>query len=395
MCENYPAVRHAVIALSARYAYLEEISGTPKDNQDPDLALHHSTKAVTCLRESLAASYISKRTHKQVVIVTCLTLIVFVLLQGDFITARHHLISGYRLFKEWDIEEDQSAASLALRQVFAQLHVHWFFCSHSELIVNSHHSDNQVSNYRYSGVNVMNQIPQFADHISRLMLDQTTSGFHIGPASSFDRSAAEVVSKLRVVRTRLAANLIELDGLMPKDCASIRYFSLWIDIIQIKLTVAKSQRLDEKVYDDHLESFQRVAKLIRVLAGLDPSSDLTDIEISGPNFRYYILPAVIWSASKCRDWKVRQDMCSILHRRSSDDYWISATSIALKRLLDIESAGVKPGNTIPEASRAYLVNVKIQPNESKVDLWYRRPQNVSHSTHGDEGVGWEIDSIYY
>ncbi|CAG8234865.1 unnamed protein product [Penicillium salamii] len=397
MCENYPAVRHAVIAMGAWYAHLEGIPGMLEYDRDPGLALYHSTKAITCLRESLATPHISNRTHKQVVIVTCLTFIVLVLLQGDFVTARNHLISGYKLFKEWDIQEDQSVASLALRQVFAQLHVHWFFCSHSELLVKSHHNDDENSHYRYSALEVMNHILELSDHVSRLMLDQTTSGFSIGPASSFDDSAADLVSRLRVLRTRLATVLIELNGLMPKDCASVNFFSLWIDIIEIKLTVAKSQRLDEKVYDDHLERFQRIAKLIQALAGLDPDSDPgpTDIEISGPNFRYFILPAVIWSASKCRDWQVRQDMCSILRERSGNDYWISATSMALKRLLDIESAGVKPGDSIPEAARAYLVNVTIHPGQSKVELRYRRPQYVSDFTYSDEAPDWEIDSMYY
>lgn len=409
MCENYPAVRHATIAISAWHIQLERIPTSHKEDRDPRLALHHSTKAIACLRESLAREMLtphgSNRTHKQVVLVTCLIFTVLALFQGDLDSARYHLTSGYKLFKEWDVREDKDDTGLALRRAFAQMHVHWFFCSHSELFVvdaellhgeylvspNTTAALSKITPHLYSGIDQMDRVQEFSTLVSGFVLDCTTCGFDIGPASSTGRGAKAVLTKLRFCRSRLMAVLVELDGLAPEDCDSLKVFSLWIDIMEIKLAVAKSQKPDEMVYDNHLEQFQHITKLVQILAGSVSGS--SDIEFSHFKYRYCILPALLWSATKCRDWQVRRDMCSIMQKRPGDDYWTSATTVALKRLIDVESAGVKPGDIIPETARAYLVNVKIQSEESKVELRYRRPQHMSQSKHG--GDEWESDSINY
>ncbi|KAJ5479061.1 hypothetical protein N7530_004570 [Penicillium desertorum] len=404
MCENYPAVRHAMIAISAWHTQLERIPKSHKEDRDPRLTLHHSAKAIACLRESLSSHGLT-RTHRQVVLVTCLIFTVLALFQGDLYSARTHLTSGYKLFKEWDVQDDKGATGLALEQAFVQMHVHWFFCSHSELFVEDAeplHGEYQISPnttgalskitpHIYSGIDQMDRVQEFATLVSGLVLDRTTYGFDIGPASSTGRDAAAVSTKLRFCRSRLTASLIELDSLAPGDCDSLKFLSLWIDIIEIKLAVAKSQKPDEMAYDDHLEQFQNITRLVQFLAG--PGSGSSDIESSPFNHRFSILPALLWSAAKCRDWQVRRDLCSIMHSRPGDGYWLCATTVALKRLIDVESTGVKPGDIIPKAARAYLVNVNIRTDESKVKLRYRRPQYVSHSKHG--GDEWEGETMNY
>ncbi|KGO52607.1 hypothetical protein PEX1_046290 [Penicillium expansum] len=323
----------------------------------------------------------------------------------DLYSARYHLTSGYKLFKEWDVQGDNDDTALALRQVFAQLHVQWFFCSNFEIFVEHtellYGEDRRSSNttvglskdtpHLYSGIDQMDRVQEFAMFVSGLVLDLTICGYDIGPASSIGRGAKVALTKLRLCRSRLIAVLVYLDGLAPEDCDSLKLFSLWIDIIDIKLAVSKSQKPDEMVYDDHLEQFQNITKLLKTLAGLD--SGPTDIELSSFNYRHTIVPGLLWSTTKCRDWQVRRDMCYIMHMRPRDDYWLSATAVALKRLIEVESAGVKPGDIIPEAARAYSVNVKIQSEESKVELRYRRPQDVPHRKDGSDE--WEIDSMNY
>lgn len=408
MCESYPAVRHAMIAISVWHTQLERIP-SHKEDRYPRLALHHSTKAIACLRESLAqeslAPHSLNRTHKQVVLVTCLIFTALALFQGDFCSARYHLISGYRLFKEWDVQKDKGATGQALRQAFVQMHVHWFFCSHSELFVqdaellygeyqispNTTAALPKITPHLYSAIDHMECVQEFATLISDLILDRTTCGFNIGPASSTGYNATVVLIKLRLCKSRLMAVLIELDSLAAEDCETLKFFSLCIDIIGLKLAVAKSSKPDEMAYDDHLEQFRHITKLAQSLAGSGLGS--SDTESSPFNHRDAIFPALLWSAAKCRDWQVRRDLCSIMHKRPGDDYWISATTVALKRLIDVESIGVKSGNIIPEAARAYLVNVEIQHKESKVELRYCRPRYVPHSRHG--GDEWESDSMNY
>ncbi|OQD92557.1 hypothetical protein PENSOL_c040G07762 [Penicillium solitum] len=390
--------------MSAWHTQLEQIPTSFKD-QGPSLTLRHSTKAIAYLRESLAREdptpYSSRRTPKEVVLVTCLTFTLLTLFQGDLYSARRHLASGYKLFKEWDVQQDKGATSLALTQAFSQMHVYWSFCSYSELFVKD--SAQLNSEYRispittaapsnitplYSGIDQMDCVQKFSTLVSGFILDYTTCGFDIGPASSIGRGAAVVLTKLRLCRSHLLAVLVELDGLAPEDCDSLKVFSLLIDVIEIKLAVAKNQPPDEMVYDDHLEQFQHITKLARTLA--DSATGLSDIVISPFSYRYSVLPTLLWSAAKCRDWQVRRDIFYIMYKRPEDDYWASATTVALKRLIDIESTGVKPGDIIPESARAYWVNVKIQSEGSRVELRYRRPPYLKHGSHE-----WEKNSINY
>ncbi|CAG8904516.1 unnamed protein product [Penicillium egyptiacum] len=339
LCENYPAVRHATIVISAWHTQLERISTSHIEDRDPVLALHHSTKAMACLRESLAREILtphsSNRTHKQVVLVTCLIFTLLALFQGDLYSARYHLTSGYKLLKEWDVQEDKGATGLALRQGFAQMHIHWFFCSNSELFVedaellhgecrisqNSTAALSKVNPHLYSGIDQMDFVQEFSTLVSGSVLNCTTCGFDIGPTSSTGGGATVVSTKLRLCTSRLMAVLVELDGLAPVDCDSLEVFSLWIDIIEIKLAVAESPKPDEMAYDAHLEQFQHITKLVQILVGSDSGS--SDIESSPFNCRYSILPALLWSAAKCRDWQVRRDMCSIMHKRTGDDYRVN------------------------------------------------------------------------
>ena len=185
MCENHPAIRHASIAMSAWHTHMESIPF--KEDRRPSLVLQHSTKAIACLRESLAREDLhnSNHTHQQVVLVTCLTFILLTLFQGDLYSARRHLASGYQLFKCWDDQQDKSATGLAKRQAFAQMPVYWSFCSYTALFVED--SEQLNSGYRsfpnttaalskitpplYSGIDQMDLVQKFSTVASGLILD--------------------------------------------------------------------------------------------------------------------------------------------------------------------------------------------------------------------------------
>ncbi|CAI7674857.1 unnamed protein product [Penicillium palitans] len=396
MCETHPAILHASIAMGAWHTQMA-----------PSLVLLHSTKAIACLRESLARQdpYNSNRTHQQLVLVTCLTFTLLTVFQGDLYSARRHLASGYKLFKVWDDQQDQDATGIAIRQAFAQMHVYWSFCSYTALFVEdseqlnsgyptSPNTTTALSNINpplYSGIDQMDRIQKFSILVSGFILDYTPCGFDIGPANYIGHGAAVVLAKLRLCRSHLLAVLTELEGLALEDCDSLNVLSLLIDVIEIKLAVAKIQPPDEMIYDDHLEQFQHITKLAQALA--DSATGSSDVTISPFNHRYSVLPALLWSAAKCRNWQVRRDIFYITYRRPEDDDWASAATVALKRLIDMESNGVKPGDVIPESARAYWINVKIHSEESRVELRYRRPPYESHLRHGSHK--WEKNSIEY
>ncbi|KAJ5512625.1 hypothetical protein N7463_002177 [Penicillium fimorum] len=407
ICEQHPAVRHAAIAISAHHYQREQVQQSHDQNRDSLLALHHSTQAITCLRESLARELLSRdkssRTHKQVVLVACVILTTLALFQGDLSASRYHLVSGYRLFKEWNVHEDEGSTGLALRQLFAQIHVHWSICNYPELFVEDpelFHDEHWVSpnstvappkivTLPSSGIDQMHHVEQFVVVVTGLILEASPYGCHIKPASSIGRGAAVALSKLQLWRSRLMSSLIEADGLAPDDCDALKLIALWGGIIDIKLAVASSHNPNEMVYDDYLDRFQRIIKLAHAVAG----SGSNDVPLSLFVYKASVLPALLWSGAKCRDWLVRRDICSLLDEWTGKDYWISATTLSLKRLVDVESKGVKQGDIIPEAARADFVDVKIRPEESKVELRYHRPQYMMHLEN--DCIRWESVSMYY
>lgn len=409
MCEQQPAVRHAAVAMGAWHARYERNSLGITYDWDSSLGLRHSIQAIACLQESLAREIPTprgtNRTHKQVVLVTCLFFTLLALFQGEFYSARCHLISGFQLLEDWDAQADKSPTGLALRQSFAQMHVHWFFCSHSDLFLNdpelhpneswiSSHTIDALSSFvpdNYSGVVQMGRIQMFWTLVSSLILNCTIDGFDIGPANVISDEVEVIFAKVRLCRILLISVLRQLKGLTPENCDSLKVISLWIDIIQIKLDCAKSQNPDEMAYDDHLEQFRRITKTGQTL--VDSADTPSDINFSPFNYRSAIFPALLWSAAKCRDWHTRRDMLYIIQRRAGDDTWASATSVALARLIEVESRGSNPEDIIPEPARAHRVEVKIESSSSQVQLRYRRSKSASQPEHC--GDGWDRDFMEY
>lgn len=278
---------------------------------------------------------------------------------------------------------------MALRQAFAQMHVHWSFCSSFQLVfqdfprfsskywtsLNTTATPSKMSPPLYSGIDQMDLVQKFTILISRFILDYTTCGFDIGPASAIGHGMALVLTRLRLYRSHLLVVLVEWGCLAPEACDSLKIFSWLIYVIDIKLAVSKSQRTDEMVYDDHLEQFQNISELERALA--DSDTAFSDITISPFSYRYSVLPSLLWSAVKCRHWQVRHDILYLMYKRPEYEYWDSATTIALKKLIEIESAEIKLRSIVPESARAYWVSVKIQSEDFRVEIWYRRPSYES------------------
>lgn len=389
MCESHPAVCHALIAMGAWHVQFERIEMNIQEDLGPSVALRHSTKAIAYLRESIAQEHVTpyslSRAHKQAVLVTCLTLTLLCLFQGDLDSARRHLTFGHKLLKEWEDQQDKDVTSMALTQGFSQMHVHWSFCSSSEsttqfcaqlsrkhrIFLNTAANLSATSLPLCSSLYQMDLVQKFSGLVSRCILDYTTYGFNIGPASDIAHSAELVLTMLRLYRDNLHAFLVDLDCLVPENCDSLKVFSILIHIIEIKLAVAGSQHPDELVYDDHLEQFQNIAKLARTLA--DSATGLSDVAIAPFSYKCSVLPSLLWSAAKCRHWHVRRDILDIMYRLPRDDHETPATTMVLKRLIERESDGRKAEEIIPESARIYCANVSIQSEESRVELQYQRP----------------------
>ncbi|CAG7926762.1 unnamed protein product [Penicillium olsonii] len=378
ICDQHPVVCHAAIAFGAYYHHLEKSRHGEIADLESLPALYHSTKAITCLRESLArdSAALTGSTNyiqKELVIVTCALFANLAFLQGDLPAFRSHLTSGYNLLKQWEIEK-RSLSGFLLTQLFVRMRGHSAFCSNPKLLQilpddadyfhveysmlprNAVPSSN-VSETLFTPIDQLDRIWNLTSVLNGVVIHGTYSDFEVGPACSLNDHAIEISTNIQLV-LRASHNQ------PPGNNDSLKLVALWAEVIGIKVAVAQIPGSDEIAYDDHLEQFQRAAKM-----ALDLSDPGTNVERLSPMFHEVsVVPALLWIGLKCRNWLVRRDVLYILRNLAGDHFWVCATTTALSRLILLESNGVKRGEFIPKASRFDRVNVRIDRAASKVEL---------------------------
>lgn len=394
MCEEHPAVLHAAIAMGARHHQFEAVHTRQFEDRESPLTLSHSSKAIACLRDSLVREK-SSRIHKETVLVTCVILTMLALFQEDVFAARCHFLSGYRLFQEWmAVDYEKSPNGESLKQAFAQVHIHFSTCEDPRKFLENQRLISPdiakiCQNMNSPGIDESKRDSHFMMVVGwQLVKSHPGGGFSIGPACSpIGRGEVAVLSKLRLWRSQLKWAL-ENGDILQRHRDMLSLLELWSLIINIKLAVASSHEPLEVLFDDYTTHFQRAIGLAKIL--LRVSSEKVPLpelyaRISATN-------ALLWCGVKSRDWLVRNDIVSLLNACKYQGSWISATTAAVQRVIEIESNGVKQGDSIPQDARINSMNVKIVSDDAIVQLWYCKSRYRLDRKNG-HGI-WESDTVY-
>lgn len=414
MCQTQPAVRHAILAIVTQHIQSEQArigNEDKEDNEEHLLSLHHSTKAIAHLRESLAQEMSNPggptSIHRNVVLATCVIFALLSQYEGDFPAARHHLTSGWRLLQEWGVPKNQPLIGDALAETLGHLRASWVFCSHPELAslfdyeANLSHgrdferySASAAQQKTYTvlhGVpDCMEPVQQFVLVISDVIIKTHLCGFKIRPAGFIHPCGVELSAKLRLCIRRLMTSLVDPSNTAHHDCDSLTFLALWDEVINIQQAVSMRQTPEEATYDDHLEQFQRIIALARrLMPSYRRPTNLTLLQFIFTN----CLPVLLWCVCKCRDWIARREILSMFESATGHPEFIAGVALTMKRILAVESNGVKEGETIPKFSRVDGVGVWLHPNESKVVLDYRRHRYVPHLKEFRQE--WKREELYY
>ncbi|KAJ5345574.1 hypothetical protein N7452_003578 [Penicillium brevicompactum] len=381
MCEGQAAVRHAAIAMGARQRQYEAVETESVKDRESLLALSHAHKSITCLSQDLVRQE-SSRSHKETVLVSCIILTMLTLFQEDYFAARCHLQSGYQLFRDWmAIDSETSPNKEILEQAFSQLHLHFSTCVNPREFVN----DQRLVPPTLPKFNAMT--PSGDLDLTResrglmvigwqIVQSHLSGGFSIGNASSpIRRGGVAVLSKMRLWRSQL--KLSSVSGLpSQRHYDMLSLLEMWTLVLDVKMAVANSPEPSESLYDDYLPSFQRAVQLAQGLLRLEKS------EVEAPV--YYITPSVVtallWCGTKCRDWKVRHDIVSLLSGCKHQSLWASIATSCIEKLIHIESNGITQGACVPEPARVQSVTAKPLTS-SIVQLWYQKPQSELDGEH--------------
>ncbi|CAI7653629.1 unnamed protein product [Penicillium crustosum] len=351
--ESCPEVRHAVIGIGA----LHRRFSNPDSNRNDIFPIRQSTKAIACLRKTMMKGDQSDPSATEKILVTCVVLVTFALFQGDVDAVRCHLQAGTKLLWEWRKKSPKTPVACILLHTFIQLHIHWASATrlqdyldggypylqeliHDNLLDISAHADEPSKATML--VSVQCWALMFSDPVS---FDPQHTNLSRGftwdtPANKVHRFKTHVEECSALHRNTSSAT----------DLRAFMILQIQIEMIQVILASTTFSG-PETEWDSLFPHFQRVVDKAELL--LNSFNQLPDPLFS---VKEGFLANLMLCGLKCRDWTVRQKALAICKKYNRREGMFSTAEavILLQTVYDFESAGVPPGEYIPESARVPL-----------------------------------------
>lgn len=397
-CDNQPAVRHAAIGMGAlNWEFLKLRLG--RDGPlDRSVSLQQTNKAIACLRRNLKNDRMGSL-RVEVALISCIILVNVVLFQEGVDAAGRHLRSGFKLLEHYLSDNaHRSTVGPILQQVFSNSHLMWSTFTDPGAFVED---DDAAFRFpvpeRYPApMNNDEKESNFVTTLSRLVIQSNSRGFSSGPATSvLNKEPPVVLFKLRTWKSQMkGAFALRKDHVPHRDLEALTVFELWDAVLRVIFAVETQPPPREMKYDGVVETFRKAIEIAKAL--LTFSSDFSPMPVFC--IRKGVIPPLFFCAFRCRDWFIRRDALKLLQqwRKRDGVSTVSATTLVLERLVELESKGLTSADVVPEASRIESVIVEIPPRASKLHLRYRRARsseiNVMSQT---DAMPWESEWLPY
>ncbi|KAJ5593433.1 hypothetical protein N7537_010337 [Penicillium hordei] len=378
--ESCPEVRHAAIGIGA----LHRRFSNPGSNRNDIFPIRQSSKAIACLRTAMMKGHQSDPAATEKILVACVVLVTFALFQGDVDAVRCHLQAGTKLLWEWRKENIKSPVASILLHTFIQLHIHWASATrlqdyleggypylqeliHDNLVDISAHADEPSKATMLVSVQCWALI--FSDPVS---FDPQHTNLSRGftwdtPANKVHRFKTQVEECSALHRKTSSAT----------DLRAFIVLQIQIEMMQVILASTTFSGYETE-WDPLLPHFQRVVDKAEVL--LSSFNHLPDPLFS---VKEGFLGSLMLCGLKCRDWTVRQKVLAICRKynRREGMFTTAEAVLLLQTVYDFESAGIPPGENIPESARVPLAYIAEHPNLSKFNT-------KSYIRYCDRGGNW-------
>jgi len=394
--EDQPAIRHAVIGMgSMNYHFVRLRAGLLRAGPGPSLydqtfSLRQINKAIHSLQRNLIEERMG-RLRVETVLVACVVLVSTLLFQEDAISAGIHLRSGYKLLEQYLTENHKSDVAATLTRAFASVHMVWSSFNSNGALTGDQPPIPLLIPPQAKATDEIQRANDLIVTLVRLLSYQNnTYRTRMGsPGAELD--AADFVGGLLELQGQLQVYRdIHEHNLMERDLTALTILELWAELLLILVTVEIGPGPREMQFDKFLKHFQRVFQLAE--------SALMSDNIDTPAFSVNlgVIPPLCLVALKCRDPIVRQETLSLLRRsRRQEGIWSTEMiAFALQRVYDIESAGLWPGDLIPNTSRIRAVHVEMKPTEPQLFMQYHmaRACQGNDCRHRDS---WESEWLAY
>ncbi|KGO70273.1 Protein of unknown function DUF3468 [Penicillium italicum] len=378
--EFCPEVRHAAIGIGA----LHRRFSNPGSNRNDNFPMWQSTKAIACLRKAMMNSDQSDPSATEKILVACVVLVTFAMFQGDADAVRCHLQAGSKLLWEWMKKNTKSPVASVLLHTFIQLHIHW--ASASKL------QDYQKGGYPYLQELIHDNlvdISENADELSKstMLVSVQSWALIFSDPVSFDPQTTNLsrgfiwdtpANKVHRFNIQVEeCNAIHKNTASPTKLRAFTAAQIQIEMMQVILASTTFSG-SETEWDPLFPHFKRIVDLVEAL--LSNFKHLPDPWFS---VKGGFLGSLMFSGLKCRDWTVRQKALALCRKynRREGMFSTAEAAVLLQTVYDLESAGIPPGEKIPESARAPLVYIAEHPNLSKLN-----PK--SHIRYCDRDGNW-------
>lgn len=396
--EEEPAVRHAIIAISALHrSFGTKDSLALGQNDRNSFPLRQCNKAITLLRQRLQGGDYQQDSHVLTTLVTCVLFISFAFLQGDIYAASCHLRHGARLLQDsqFGSSKDVSCYGPALTDVFYHLELHWSSLKapgmatlrHEHSLVYSMAIGNPVWS---KPIHCLKDACNLLVGLAWLICENDPHDKEKDMAKEIlDKHQGAILNKLQLWKTELGTSLArEQAALSSGDCHTLAALDLWTEIIYIRVSTDRKSADGESRFDPFRSNFQRAVQIAGSILGADFGHSPTPTFCVGMG----MIPPLYLCAFRCRDWHIRREAVALLKKYNlQEGVWTSSgTAFVLERLIAIESEGLTPDDKVPEHVRIYSMRGNLLSDGSGLQLWYRRSRWGKLNENDRDDV-WETE----
>lgn len=380
ICASRPAVRHAVLALSAQHeVYLTtryDANGCNSDHASSlNLAypLKHYSKAIENLNDRISHAPGNAGVIEETLII-CLLFICFEVLHGHDAAALVHLDSGLQIFSNMysSIQrtcaelEDNTTSIAVIANIFARLDVQATCYVGSRNIQSSSipttkylsqpsftdFAENPTAAFAtlakardtlYMHIahiyHFLRSPPSALKHSRRVRTDESTTKTTKIPFQNGQFCTSEYVNIVTIQQSHLQTLrtwALTFQGLLEQTSSSISSIGrgkpvndghaeecavIWLSYLDIFIVLSTSLEPDQSAYDAYLPQFQSIVEKARAVLCPAFRKDTTEAGKRVFTLDVNVIQSLYFTALKCRDHKLRHSAISLLHISGKEGVW--------------------------------------------------------------------------
>lgn len=381
-CHHEPAIRHAILALSALCkASASKIETVDANNKHLDFALVQQSKAISSFRKSLSEGR-PLRTQVRLALMASLLFGSFESFHGNSETASQQISSGLNILGQLE-KHKVNRTNQNITFVDPELGLS---LSRLQLQMESFLAMNPMTDHLPTGADdvefiedfpnrfaALSEALPFAVRISINTLRHMRKASRCGNIKSFqetlERERDSVSTSLDQWNKAFRPILLKIQA--SQNTASRAYLSvcfLQTTLVAFETILATTSAKKEIIYDRFTEQFRRIVSSCRHALEID--REIRTLDSIRAQFSIGWIMMLYYVATRCRDSLIRRDAIAILREfPSKNGIWDSLQAAkAAEWIANIEekgSAGIIP---IPEAARVRMNSLKAISHENGIDV---------------------------